>query len=68
MIDKERWNIERDLDRMEKLIKHNILVQYKKCIYIYIQEDILKSNLNNILTSDESYTDSRRLKKSWNIA
>ena len=68
MIDKERWNIERDLDRMEKLIKHNILAQYKKCIYIYIQEDILKSNLNNILTSYESYTDSRRLKKSWNIA
>ena len=42
---------------MEKLIKHNILVQYKKCICIYIQEDILKSNLNNILTRYESYTD-----------
>ena len=55
MIDKERWNIKRDLDRMEKLIKHNILVQYKKFIYIYIQQDILKSNLKNILTRYESY-------------
>ena len=55
MIDKEIWNIKRDLDRMEKLIKHNILVQYKKFIYIYIQQDILKSNLKNILTRYESY-------------
>ena len=55
MIDKERWNIKRDLDRMEKLIKHNILVQYKMFIYIYIQQDILKSNLKNILTRYESY-------------
>ena len=30
MIDKERWNIRTDRDKMEKLIKYNILVKHKK--------------------------------------
>ena len=33
MIDKERWNIRTDRDKMEKLIKNNILVKHKKCIF-----------------------------------
>ena len=33
MIDKERWNIRTDRDKMEKLIKYNILVKHKKCIF-----------------------------------
>ena len=32
MIDKERWNIRTDRDKMGKSIKYNILVQYKKFI------------------------------------
>ena len=28
-MDKERWNIRIDCDKMEKIIKCNILVQYK---------------------------------------
>ena len=33
MIDKERWNISADRDKMEKSIKYNILVQYEKSIF-----------------------------------
>ena len=33
-MDKERWNIRTDCDKMEKIIKCNILVQYKKCIFL----------------------------------
>ena len=33
MMDKERWNIRTDRDKMEKLIKYNILVKHKKCIF-----------------------------------
>ena len=32
MIVKETWNIRSDCDKIEKLIKYNIHVQYKKCL------------------------------------
>ena len=32
MIDKETSKIETDRDKMEKLIKYNMPVQYKKCL------------------------------------
>ena len=34
MIDKETWNIRTDRDKMEKSIKYNMPVQYKKCIFL----------------------------------
>ena len=36
MIDKETWNIRTDHNKMGKLFKYSMPVQYKKCIYIYI--------------------------------
>ena len=30
MIDKETWNVERDCDKMEKMIKNKMSVQYHK--------------------------------------
>ena len=35
MIDKETWNIRTDHNKMGKLFKYSMPVQYKKCIYIY---------------------------------
>ena len=30
MIDKEAWNVERDCDKMEKIIKYKMSAQYHK--------------------------------------
>ena len=34
MIDKETWNIGTDCDKMEELIKYNMLVQYHKSLFL----------------------------------
>ena len=44
-MDKERWNIRTDCDKMEKIIKCNILVQYKKCILLKKTSSSIKQSI-----------------------
>ena len=44
MIDKETSKIETDRDKMEKLIKYNMPVQYKKCLLEKKKKQTFSSN------------------------
>ena len=44
MIDEETWKIETDCDKMEKLIKYNMHIQYHKMVFL----EKKKTSMSNV--------------------